>query len=361
MRTPFRQELLSGTVFLTLLAGGLAAGLYYLPDTLRNTETPATQDLIGGKWQPRFEKALGDALPIGPSSRDLWGAGEFAAFHEGRKGVVVGDNGWLFTSEEFSCPAHAEQNLGENLDFIKKTVAALNAKNVKVVVALVPAKSRVFPDYLGRHNLPECRTGLYGHVLDNLAQRGIPAANVLAAMDAGTPHDGLYLKADTHWSPQGAQLAAETVAAAVHDAYGDAGLPTDKFSSTQGPSKPHDGDLARYLPGVAIPAEAVATYKTTAAVAVAGAGAMNGLLDDAPAPLAVLVGTSYSANADWNFAGFLKEALKSDVLNAAEEGQGPFAVMDKYLEGKAWQDNPPRLLVWEIPERYLLMPHGVAP
>ena len=73
-----------------------------------------------------------------------------------------------------------------------------------------------------------------------------------------------------------------------------------------------------------------------------------------------LVGTSYSANTNWNFEGFLKEYLETDVLNMADQGLGPLVVMDKYLENDAWKNSPPRLVIWEMPERYLLMPHGVS-
>ncbi len=30
--------------------------------------------------------------------------------------------------------------------------------------------------------------------------------------------------------------------------------------------------------------------------------------------------------------------------------------MDSYLADEAWTQSPPRLLVWEIPERYVGMP-----
>ena len=44
----------------------------------------------------------------------------------------------------------------------------------------------------------------------------------------------------------------------------------------------------------------------------------------------------------------------------ADQGLGPLVVMDKYLENDAWKNSPPRLVIWEMPERYLLMPHGVS-
>ena len=49
----------------------------------------------------------------------------------------------------------------------------------------------------------------------------------------------------------------------------------------------------------------------------------------------------------------MKENLKTDVLNAAEEGLGPFDTMKKYLDNEAFKSQPPELVIWEIPERYL--------
>jgi alginate O-acetyltransferase complex protein AlgJ len=86
----------------------------------------------------------------------------------------------------------------------------------------------------------------------------------------------------------------------------------------------------------------------------AAAHTKEALFGDEKIPVA-LVGTSYSANPLWNFAGFLEEALQTDVINAAEEGQGPFETMKTYLASAAFRDNPPELVVWEIPERYLVV------
>lgn len=66
-----------------------------------------------------------------------------------------------------------------------------------------------------------------------------------------------------------------------------------------------------------------------------------------------LVGTSYSANPNWNFVGALKEALRSDVVNYAEDGHGPILPMLKYLQTDAFKNTPPQVVIWEFPERYL--------
>jgi alginate O-acetyltransferase complex protein AlgJ len=68
-----------------------------------------------------------------------------------------------------------------------------------------------------------------------------------------------------------------------------------------------------------------------------------------------LVGTSFSAKSDWNFLGFLQNALAAEVLNFSAEGQGPFAPMQTFLASDTFKNTPPKLVIWEIPVRYTSM------
>ena len=79
------------------------------------------------------------------------------------------------------------------------------------------------------------------------------------------------------------------------------------------------------------------------------------LFGEAPAPAVVLVGTSYSANPLWNFTGALQEAFGEDVVSYATPAKGPFLPMLEYLDSADFQSAPPRLVIWEMPERYLPM------
>ena len=79
----------------------------------------------------------------------------------------------------------------------------------------------------------------------------------------------------------------------------------------------------------------------------------DALFGDAALPV-TLVGTSYSANKLWHFEGHLKTAMQADILNMADEGQGPFATMRAWLDSGNFKSNKPRLVIWEMPERYLL-------
>jgi len=43
-------------------------------------------------------------------------------------------------------------------------------------------------------------------------------------------------------------------------------------------------------------------------------------------------------------------------MNVAEEGRGPFRPMQNYLDGDTISDVPPKIVIWEIPERYVTEP-----
>ena len=342
-----KKELYSGTAFITLTCIAGMMGLFYLSPTLTLLETPTRQEIMEGRWSQKFEKAFGQSLPAETASRNLWGRAEYAAFRQGRKGVIVGKDGWLFTDEEFSCPSHAAQNLSDNLAYIVHVREKLREKGAQLTVLLLPAKARVYPQRLP-FSPPPCHADIYANVRDFLTKNNITVTDLLPAIQSSSVYETLYLKTDTHWSPAGSALAAQAVAPLVPTS----NIQTTSFTSHAGVSRMRAGDLTRYIPGVKFQPDPLREYAT--GVAVASTDAAPDLFDDAVPPV-TLIGTSYSANPSWNFAGFLKEALKMDVLNMADEGLGPFTVMDKYLANDALKNNPPKIVVWEMPERYFVM------
>ena len=74
-----------------------------------------------------------------------------------------------------------------------------------------------------------------------------------------------------------------------------------------------------------------------------------------PSPLAMaLIGTSYSADARWNFHGYLQQAFSRDIIDFAEVGQGPVKPMLNYLQSDTFQSNEITYVVWEFPVRYFV-------
>lgn len=128
------------------------------------------------------------------------------------------------------------------------------------------------------------------------------------------------------------------------------------MSPTPRASPPHSGDLRLFLPldplfENLMPPKEPLQKRVTHAVQAQAAGD-DALFADSEMPVA-LVGTSYSANPNWNFVGALKQALGSEVVNYSEDGHGPILPMLSYLKSDDFKNSPPQVLIWEFPERYL--------
>lgn len=86
---------------------------------------------------------------------------------------------------------------------------------------------------------------------------------------------------------------------------------------------------------------------------VAAGGDLGGsLLGEAPQVL--LAGTSYGLRG--NYHGALQQALGSAVLNVSREGADFSGSLRPALRDPAFHAAPPRVLVWELPERFLPLP-----
>ena len=344
----------SSIFMLLFLPLGLLLAVITLPGTLGGVESITWTSFMKGKWTVPFEKKFTEDLPIYASARAFWGTAEYKLFNDGRSGVVIGQDGWLFTAEEFQTSRKAPEIYADHVAYIESTAKALSDQGVRLVVALIPAKASIYQDKLGAHLYPASKQTIYADTYQTLSGKQIDVVD-LAKTFSG--HSDVFLKTDTHWSQTGAKLAAQEIAAHVLKVCPDCVPAPVKYQTVaSGEVKAHDGDLLRYVPLTpALKTKlmqdkiGVLETQTTAEAATDG----NSLFDDVSLPV-VLVGTSYSANTLFNFAGYIEENLGTDILNAADEGKGPFVTM------KAWRENAlaegqalPKLVIWEIPERYL--------
>lgn len=320
-------------------------------DILAALPSPSFGDLVTGKTAKAFETSFADKAPAYDASRTLWGVVEYTIFHAGRSGVVLGRDGWLFSSEEFTWDKDATAKTESNLAYVHSVQDTLNEKNIPLLVALIPAKSRVFESHLGTARPPQARQNLYQHIIDDLPAHNIVTLDLLPTLQK---NQASFLRTDTHWTPEGAKIAAAEIATATHRLAASRAVTLPKTIFKTDVAKDttaHSGDLLRYVPlgkyaSLGPTPDQLAAYATTSA-----APTDAGLFDDVTLPI-TLVGTSYSADARWHFADFLKQELSVDVLNAADAGLGPFTTMAAYLDSTTFRDTPPRLIIWEIPERY---------
>ena len=347
LRVPALLHYLPGVFLLAVVAAGAVMSV-----TTKAARTyPVGQDVVIGKAAHVYETGLDAGLPFRDPSVGFWATLNYRLFHEARDGAVVGTDGWLYTSEEFQTTRGDASEIRNKLAYVRQVQAELAKSGTKLVVALIPAKVRVYPDHLGPLKVPVQNAGLYQQFRHGLEAEGVLAPDLDRAFQAARTSTQLFQKTDTHWTPEGARVGAQVIAQQVR-ALGIR-FPAAKFRTTTAPSVARKGDLLRYIPvpdGVGPSPDQIGGSMTTRTDAGGG-----GLLGGESIPI-TLVGTSYSArtaNNVWNFDGQLEQALGSELINAAQEGKGPIIPMREYLKSQNRTDNSPQVVIWEIPERFL--------
>ena len=310
------------------------------------------QDVLTGKFTSKFETAYEKNVPFHSVAVQLFNAISFNIFGEARAGALVGRDGWLYTTEEFAWSRSSERNLAAAFGRVGEVKAALHAKGIELVVLPIPAKAAVVGDKLGALTFPVQNAGVYDRFLTFLKDSGIRSVDLRAAYAVPNP-DSLFLVSDTHWSTDGSKLAAQATCKTIS---GLRALNETVFEATTRKEILHVGDLAKFV-DMGWFASAQAADRIVGIDAAQAASDSDGLFAEpvsgtaSAIPLA-LVGTSYSANPTWSFEDNLKIACGLDVLNHAEEGKGPFAPMNAFLNTL---DGGPAaaIVIWEIPVRYL--------
>ncbi len=344
-------RILYSLLFLALL---LALGLWSLGG-LGGFQRTAQMSLLDGKLAKAAETHYDEQFPLKRIGTNLWAALDFKLFNEGRPGVVLGREQWLFSDEEFKPSARAEQTQAENLALLRGVRDTLRQHGVELVLAIIPAKARVYPEYIGEQAPASLHDDLYNAFHAQARQANIFAPDLFGPLQAAKARGQVFLRTDSHWTPMGAEVAAQQLAEAVARQTLLNGEP-QSFVTENEQQAPYKGDLTNFLPldplfSDLLPKPDLLQKRSTRA-AEAGSEGDDALFADKQIPVA-LVGTSYSANPNWNFLGALQQALRSDVANYAEDGHGPILPMLKYLQSDEFKNAPPQLLAWEFPERYL--------
>lgn len=317
-------------------------------------------DPVTGELARDVESHYDDGFPVRDLGTNLWAAINYTLFKEGRPGVTVGEQGWLFTDEEIYPGSESSVVVETNLSRVVAVADYLRAEGIPVAVLVVPAKARVYAGQLGDHEPVPLMQSLYDRFLDRMAAEQILAPELMPDMaDARDQGNQVFLRTDTHWTPEGADVFARNAAGEIKASFDGQSWGDTQFVTAPGETLTHEGDLLTYLPLEPLfpslgPEPDRLTERSTAVAGAEGASAQS-LFAETSADI-VLVGTSYSANPLWDFPGALKRHLGRDLINVADEGQGPFQPMTDYLKSDEFQDNPPELVVWEFPERYLAQP-----
>jgi len=278
----------------------------------------------------------------------------------------AGKNEWLFYNYELSGPKDAA-TVATSVDLLARFNKVLAANGVVLGVTMVPIKMRVYAEHLPDSvKLSDDLRGNYARIAQSMRAAQLRVIDLNTAFTTSPERTGespLYFRLDTHWAPAGALLAGTTIKAGIDaDPVLKAALdqaPVEAFKLVVGKRKINSKsrDLVEQLPK---PAPAFGPEPTFAFDVTRASPAKEDLLGNRLAPPVTLVGSSYS-HAWTGFPNALRHALQRDVLSVSVGAdQGSWVGMESYLRDDAFQGSPPKLLIWEMPERDMRAPPNYA-
>lgn len=178
-----------------------------------------------GRLTRRIEQDLLAESPVAFHLRGIYRETQDALGVLQTQQVFVGPGGWFFLRHT----AEPDVARVRALEFERRGLfaaihAEAEARDVAVLVAVVPDKVRVYADEaFAGGTLPADKAPLYAMLQRELADAGLASvdlAEVLAASRAAVP-DLLYHEWDTHWTGIGALAAARAIAAELERRWGD--------------------------------------------------------------------------------------------------------------------------------------------
>jgi alginate O-acetyltransferase complex protein AlgJ len=277
---------------------------------------------------------------------------------------IVGQNEWLFYGYELTDVGDSP-GTQTSMGLIQQFNQLLQKKGIKLVITMVPIKMRLYAEHLPETiKLNEYMLSNYDRMNNALRAAGVSTVDLNTSFlnspmrKSDTP---LYFKLDTHWSTTGAMLAAETIEKTL---LADSDIrkildsvPTQAYKMTIGKNKrlSKARDILQLLPADS-PAKKYA-FDSFFQVTITRVEPVGADLLGKQGPIGVsLVGSSYSK--DWSgFADALRFKLQKEIFSmGVGADQGSWTGMESYLRDEAFQQKPPKLLIWEIPERDMLAP-----
>jgi len=262
---------------------------------------------------------------------------------QARPGVIRGRDNWLFM--QWDDPAQVSlTSLPRVSGLLRDAAVMLREKAIEVGFIVVPSKFRIFRDMLPPGQVfPDSAEQRLGAVLEELRRANLLAPDLAAPMLAQrrtSSQENLFFKADTHWTPAGAAVAAAEVNRQIRASLR---LPPSLAPGVRlGPIVTQTRlrrDLVEFLP----PADRIAflpePYRIRPPVA------MRGALLDAPASDVIILGNSFMAP-EFNFNNELSALLERPIALDWKVGSvAIFKVLLEYLNGQLFRRERPRLIL----------------
>lgn len=337
--------------FTALLLAGLVVSVLSLKGVTEAewAELKDPEKILSGEATHRFTKLLNAHFVLGTTFNRIERGLQWNLTGDWGPSVRGGCDGWLFLTDELEVYPGRTQSARFRASVAEQLKARLNERGIKLLMVVVPDKTRIE----SRHLCGLRRSALFDkRIADWQGElQGIETLDLTQVLQS--MQGERYYRTDTHWNEAGSNAAAQAVASRL----GELGWVQLAGSavSLNPERKERSGDLVHLagldgLPGFLRPKAELAQTTHVAPIAVAS----DDLFGDAGLPTIALIGTSYSRNS--NFVPFLEHHLGAAVANLARDG-GDFAgAAAAYFGGATFRSDPPKVVIWEVPERVIEAP-----
>lgn len=193
----------------------------------------------------------------------------------------------------------------------------------------------------------------YVEALEQFRRMGVIAPSLDELL--GTSSD-FFSKRDFHWTAEGARLTAKTVAEELIESKVIEPFTESNFETIYSGLAFNRGSVKQGIQIICqknLRVQYFKTYQTTMKSSGADLDSSS-LFGESDEKNIILIGTSFSALDRFNFSGFLEQYLNTSVSNYAISGGGAIAAWQDYLKSDEFSDNPPDVIIWEVPAYYKL-------
>jgi hypothetical protein len=277
--------------------------------------------------------------------------------------AVAGSDGWAYygpniqyLGERYFRDIKSSKPIDDPVVAIADFNQQLAKRNIRLLVVPIPTKGTVQPAHLRATLGPDLALSVHSRrFMDELRGQGIAVLDLYSPFvqeQRAHPEKNLYLKADTHWTGEGARLAASLLAGRVREMLGTADLEPKRSYRREPVTVPRRPDIPRMsrLPfeTAAFPPEPTVAYR---------------VLDEQGAPYAdedesqiLLLGDSFSRiyqSDEPGAAGWIANLafeLGTPITTIVNDG-GASTLVRQELARTPELLNGKRLVIWSFVER----------
>lgn len=173
-------------------------------------ELDAEANLWDGTLARRFEESLREHSRVRATVLPDYAFLKFAFLDEAPTGIVVGDHHWLFLEKRIGLSEWDDRFLADCFGTAMVAVERRVAGNgIELITLPLLRKAYVARDYVPRGYDP--RPAVDDLLIEGLKARGLKIVDLRELYAAYRPEE-IYFELDTHWTPDGARIAAEEMA-----------------------------------------------------------------------------------------------------------------------------------------------------